>query len=332
MKKTLVALVVAAAAVNVNAAEIYADDTNTIGLKVAADSFWSDLDNHDGSEADANFDLDAKIQLDVAHKYSGDKEVFASFEIENGAGFDWLGAATNSVENDDDRTAQFDDLVFGTQLTENITLVLGEVGEKFDAQNATTVDASNEGAALLDDYFYHRTESGADGAAIQFKTKLLEVVVDHHGDASGQNIESTGISAALNLGPITAGVSHLDQDVDGAETAQTAVAVKGTFGKLYLGANYMMQDGDGTATGNNEEITGFGISSRFGLTDNLSFYGNVGSAEWDQADEDLTYYSVGSDYAMSGNWTVFAEYGSQEFNSYAGESDTMIVIGSYFSL
>ena len=87
MKKTLLALAIAATATSVNAAEIYANDDTKVGLKGEVDIYLttSEVDQIAGGSKKEEADVStwAKIQLDAEQKLNDQFTAFASFEIES---------------------------------------------------------------------------------------------------------------------------------------------------------------------------------------------------------------------------------------------------------
>lgn len=335
MKKTLLALAIAATATSVNAAEIYATDDTKVSLKGEIDVYLttSEVDTAvfdsntntvtygtDKSEADVS--TWAKIQMDAEQKLNDQFTAFASFEIETG----------------DDSNAQFDDVLVGFK-TDTWGMAFGETGDLAESADAIQKDdITNEGNYMGSTGGHHR-ESTGHGAV--FKGQFVEgltVVADVNTDSTEDVDNTYGISADYAFGAFSVGASFITGDAaKDVDYSLTGVSASAEFGGLYLAATYAQFEGNqgygywklskvagSDVYGNGETM---GVAAAYQL-DALRLYTTYAAATTDElataagtasiSDVDSTNLVVGADYAFRDNILFFAEYQTADFEVSGG--------------
>jgi predicted porin len=317
MKKTLLALAIAATATSVNAAEIYSNDDTKVGLKGEVDIYLtqSEVDNVVGTgsvKKDADVSTWAKIQLDAEQKLNDQFTAFASFEIES-----------------DGSNAKFDDVLAGFK-TDTWGMAFGETGDLAESADAIQKDdITNEGNYMGSTGGHHKESSG-HGAV--FKGQFVEgftIVADVNTEATDGVDNTYGISADYAFSNFSIGASYIAGDAaENVDYLLTGVSASAEFGGLYLAATYAQYEGNqgygywdlASGYGNGETM---GVAAAYQL-DAVRLYTTYAVATTDErvsatgvvssiADVDSTNLVVGADYAFRNNILFFAEYQTADF-------------------
>ncbi|MEZ8115146.1 porin [Vibrio splendidus] len=317
MKKTLLALAIAATATSVNAAEIYSNDDTKVGLKGEVDIYLtqSEVDNVVGSgsvKKDADVSTWAKIQLDAEQKLNDQFTAFASFEIES-----------------DGSNAKFDDVLAGFK-TDTWGMAFGETGDLAESADAIQKDdITNEGNYMGSTGGHHKESSG-HGAV--FKGQFVEgftIVADINTEATDGVDNTYGISADYAFSNFSIGASYIAGDAaENVDYLLTGVSASAEFGGLYLAATYAQYEGNqgygywdlASGYGNGETM---GVAAAYQL-DAVRLYTTYAVATTDErvsttgvvssiSDVDSTNLVVGADYAFRNNILFFAEYQTADF-------------------
>ncbi|MBY7731039.1 porin [Vibrio splendidus] len=317
MKKTLLALAIAATATSVNAAEIYSNDDTKVGLKGEVDIYLtqSEVDNVSGvgsEKKDADVSTWAKIQLDAEQKLNDQFTAFASFEIES-----------------DGSNAKFDDVLAGFK-TDTWGMAFGETGDLAESADAIQKDdITNEGNYMGSTGGHHKESSG-HGAV--FKGQFVEgftIVADINTEATDGVDNTYGISADYAFSNFSIGASYIAGDAaENVDYLLTGVSASAEFGGLYLAATYAQYEGNqgygywdlASGYGNGETM---GVAAAYQL-DSVRLYTTYAVATTDEhvsttgvvssiSDVDSTNLVVGADYAFRNNILFFAEYQTADF-------------------
>ncbi|MCF7496231.1 porin [Vibrio sp. L5-1] len=317
MKKTLLALAIAATATSVNAAEIYSNDDTKVGLKGEVDIYLtqSEVDNVSGvgsEKKDADVSTWAKIQLDAEQKLNDQFTAFASFEIES-----------------DGSNAKFDDVLAGFK-TDTWGMAFGETGDLAESADAIQKDdITNEGNYMGSTGGHHKESSG-HGAV--FKGQFVEgftIVADINTEATDGVDNTYGISADYAFSNFSIGASYIAGDAaENVDYLLTGVSASAEFGGLYLAATYAQYEGNqgygywdlASGYGNGETM---GVAAAYQL-DAVRLYTTYAVATTDErvsttgvvssiSDVDSTNLVVGADYAFRNNILFFAEYQTADF-------------------
>jgi predicted porin len=324
MKKTLLALAIAATATSVNAAEIYANDDTKVGLKGEVDIYLttSEVDQIGGSvkKEEADVSTWAKIQLDAEQKLNDQFTAFASFEIESS------GSA-----------AKFDDVLVGFK-TDTWGMAFGETGDLAESADAIQKDDITNEGNYMGSTGGHHAESAGHG--VVFKGQFVEgltLVADVNTESTDGVDNTYGISADYAFGAFSVGASYItgERAKDEAGTAATnvdyslaGVSASAEFGGLYLAATYAQFEGN-TGYGYWDLASGFGNGETMGVAaayqlDAVRLYTTYAVATTDEAvstngtvtsisDVDSSNLVVGADYAFRDNILFFAEYQTADF-------------------
>jgi outer membrane porin protein LC len=338
MKKTLLALAIAATATSVNAAEIYANDDTKVGLKGEVDIYLqtSEVDKNltttEKNEADVS--TWAKIQLDAETKLNDEFTAFASFEIES-----------------DGSNAKFDDVLAGFK-TDTWGMAFGETGDLAESADAIQKDdITNEGNYMGSTGGHHRESSGH---GVVFKGQFVEglTLVADVNTNSTEDVDNTyGISADYAFGAFSVGASYITGDAaKDVDYSLMGASVSAEFGGLYLAATYAQFEGNqgygywdlsdiaANTYGNGETM---GVAAAYQL-DALRFYTTYSVATTDElatagtttsiSDVDSTNLVVGVDYAFRDNILLLAEYQTADFESGSQTLDADgIIAGVYYT-
>ncbi|CAH6785477.1 Porin [Vibrio chagasii] len=319
MKKTLLALAIAATATSVNAAEIYSNDDTKVGLKGEVDIYLTQSEVDDvsgvGSEKkDADVSTWAKIQLDAEQKLNDQFTAFASFEIES-----------------DGSNAKFDDVLAGFK-TDTWGMAFGETGDLAESADAIQKDdITNEGNYMGSTGGHHR-ESAGHGAV--FKGQFVEgftIVADVNTNSDDDVDNTYGISADYAFSNFSIGASYITgeaaKDVD---YSLAGVSASAEFGGLYLAATYAQYEGNQgygywDLTSNYGNGDTMGIAAAYQI-DAVRLYTTYAVATTDErvsstgvvskiSDVDSSNLVVGVDYAFRDNILFLAEYQTADFET-----------------
>ncbi|MGR5133533.1 porin [Vibrio alfacsensis] len=326
MKKTLLALAVAGISTSALAAgNIYDNGETSFNVSGEIDTYLSTRSNEiNGKEVkknDLDLDLWAKIQIDAQHKLNQDITVFGSFEIENGAGFGYDESEANSVSTDD--------LYVGAYFGQNWGVAVGEIGDFGDTLDAITLDITNEGYDLGDD-FVNSLESGGHAAAVKGSFEQLTVIADVYLDQEENNDVAYGFSAEYALNDMfTVGAMYQDQGtrmVDSEKFEYSIMGASARFNKdnFEAAVAYIVEDI------NNEDLDTIAAAAGYQIND-ARLYTTFGFSDGEK-DVEGHYYTVGTDYKLSGNLKTFIEYSvveAEEAN--IKDEDTVVVAGAYYT-
>ncbi|MFV0449850.1 MAG: porin [Vibrio sp.] len=307
MKKTLLALAVAAVSTSALAAgNIYDDGTTSFNVKGEIDTYLSTAEVKTTEagvatklSADPDVNLWAKIQIDATHKLSDSVTAFGSFEIENGNGFDsWAGLTSDS------NTTKTDDLYFGFNFGENFGIAMGEIGDFGDSLDAVTIDNTNEGIGYMDD-FVNSLESAGHAVSAKYTVGGLKLIADAYLSSDENEDEAYGVSAQYAFNDMfTLGATYQDQGNRGSEIM--GVAARMSVAGFGAAVNYVLED-----KVNGEELDVISAALDYQI-EKVRLYTSFGFAEDDNSDKEITYYTVGADYAVSSNIAAFLEYSNAE--------------------
>ncbi|MCG9675821.1 porin [Vibrio chagasii] len=343
MKKTLLALAIAATATSVNAAEIYSNDDTKVSLKGEIDIYLaqSEVDNLSADKSkvettknEADVSTWAKIQLDAEQKLNDQFTAFASFEIETG----------------DEGDAGFDDVLVGFK-TDTWGMAFGETGDLAESADAIQKDdITNEGKYMGSTGGHHR-ESTGHGAV--FKGQFFEgftVVADVNTDSTEDVDNTYGISADYAFSNFSIGASYITGDAaKDVDYSLAGVSASAEFGGLYLAATYAQFEGnkgygywkitDVSGTYGNGETMGVAAAYQIdavrlyttyavATTDELATAGSTKTI----SDIDSTNLVVGVDYAFRDNILFLAEYQTADFETETTTLDADgVTIGAYYT-
>lgn len=311
MKKTLLALAVAAVSTSALAAgNIYDDGTTSFNVKGEIDTYLSAADVETTSagvatkkSSEADIDLWAKIQIDAKHKLSDSVTAFGSFEIENGNGFDsWSG-----VLKSDDQAMKTDDLYVGFSVGENFGIAMGEIGDFGDSLDAITIDNTNEGIGYMDD-FVSSVESAGHAVSIKYTAGGLKLIADSYLSSDENEDVVYGASAQYAFNEMfTLGATYQDQGNRGHGDDHQIMGVAARMNIAGFGAavNYVSEDIDGDT-----DLETISAALDYQI-EKARLYTSFGFTDGDN-DEEITYYTVGADYAVSSNIAAFVEYSNAE--------------------
>ena len=349
MKKTLLALAIAATATSVNAAEIYSSETTNVSLKGEVDVYLATKETENKDVAGSKETLDpsvnvwGKIQLDAEQKFANGLTGFASFEIESGSWYDGT-----------DNNAKFDDVYVGVK-GESWGVAAGEVGDLADSDDAITKDdITNEGNYLGAMGGHHRESSGN---GVVFKTKVAEklTLVADVNTVSDEDVDNTyGVSADFAITEnFAVGASYITgeaaKDVD---FNLYGAAFSAEFGGFYGAVSYVEYEGnvgygffdnksgpEDTAL-TNDYLSGnsLGLAVAYTIED-TRLYSTYAIAKADEVtatgasfDGESTNLVVGVDHAIASNITAFVEYQINETDNDLGNNEgTSVVSGVYYA-
>ncbi|CAH6905394.1 Porin [Vibrio chagasii] len=339
MKKTLLALAIAATATSVNAAEIYSNDDTKVSLKGEVDIYLqqSEVDETLATTVKKEADVStwAKIQLDAEQKLNDTFTAFASFEIET-----------------DGSNAKFDDVLAGFK-TDTWGMAFGETGDLAESADAIQKDdITNEGNYMGSTGGHHR-ESTGHGAV--FKGQFVEgftVVADINTEAEDGVDNTYGISADYAFSNFSIGASYITGDAaKDVDYSLAGVSASAEFGGLYLAATYAQFEGNqgygywslekvgGAGTYGNGET--MGIAAAYQI-DAVRLYTTYAVATTDElataagtskiSDIDSTNLVVGVDYAFRDNILFLAEYQTADFEYASQTLDADgVIAGVYYT-
>ncbi|EKO3929675.1 porin [Vibrio fluvialis] len=337
MKKTLLALAVIAAAGSVNAAEIYSNESTSVGLKGEIDAYLIQDEATVGdvkTKHSADFSNWAKIQLDASHKLGSDVTTFGSFEME-GDGHDGV---------------KIDDLYVGVK-SGIWGVAVGETGdfaESFDAIQKT--DIANEGNYIGLDRPY---ESGTDGLTVKLApVEGLTFVADAYTNSTDGLDNSYGVSANYAMDMFSVGASFNSSEVfDGYSADSYGVSASVDVAGFFFAATYLKTEGlttlgaideDGISSSDfavEGDVWNFAASYQidalrlystyaYGDFDTLVSSSNVSSS----VDGQVTDLVVGVDYAVSDNVLVLLEYETAKAKKdFSGNKYEDITLGVYYT-
>ncbi|MEZ9649087.1 porin [Vibrio lentus] len=315
MKKTLLALAIAATATSVNAAEIYSNDDTKVSLKGEVDIYLtqSELDerNDQGvrvtTKEEADVSTWAKIQLDAEQKLNDQFTAFASFEI----------------EADDDGKAKFDDVWVGFK-TDTWGMAFGETGDLAESADAIQKDdITNEGNYMGSTGGHHRESKGH---GVVFKGEFVEglTLVADVNTTSEEDVDNTyGISADYAFSNFSLGTSYITGDAEkDIDYSLAGVSASAEFSGFYLALTYAQFEGvnefgywesDVRYNGNT-----MGVAAAYQM-DKVRLYTTYAIGSLDEMattsgdvkldkDIDVDNLVFGADYAFRDNILFFAEY------------------------
>ncbi|EDK28480.1 putative outer membrane porin protein; locus of qsr prophage [Vibrionales bacterium SWAT-3] len=342
MKKTLLALAIAATATSVNAAEIYSNDDTKVSLKGEIDVYLtqSEVDKSatETVKKEADVSTWAKIQLDAEQKLNVQFTAFASFEIETGE---------TAAE---DEVAQFDDAHVGFK-TDTWGMAFGEVGDLAESADAIQKDdITNEGNYMGSTGGHHR-ESAGHGAV--FKGQFVEgltIVADINTESTDGVDNTYGISADYAFSNFSIGASYITGDAaKDVDYSLAGVSASAEFGGLYLAATYAQFEGNkGYGYWKITDVSGkYGNGETMGVAaayqiDAVRLYTTYAVATTDEkatagstskiSDLDSTNLVVGVDYAFRDNILFLAEYQTADFETGTTTLDADgVTIGAYYT-
>jgi outer membrane porin protein LC len=320
MKKTLLALAIAATATSVNAAEIYSNDDTKVSLKGEIDVYLtqSEVDKSatETVKKEADVSTWAKIQLDAEQKLNDQFTAFASFEIETGE----TGA--------EDEVAQFDDVHVGFK-TDTWGMAFGEVGDLAESADAIQKDdITNEGNYMGSTGGHHRESKGH---GVVFKGEFVEglTLVADVNTNSEEDVDNTyGISADYAFNNFSIGTSYITGDAaKDVDYSLAGVSASAEFGGFYLALTYAQFEGAnefGYWELMDKESPSFRNGDTMGVAaayqmDKVRLYTTYAIANLDEAataagnvklakDTEVDNLVVGVDYAFRDNILFLAEY------------------------
>lgn len=338
MKKTLLALAVLAAASSVNAAEIYANDSTSVGLKGEIDAYLIQKEtskDYAKTKNSADFSTWAKIQLDASHKLSNGLTTFGSFEFE--------GDGSAGVVVDDLYVGVKGD-IWGVAVGET-----GDFAESFDAIQKT--DIANEGNYIGLDRPY---ESKTDGLALKVTpVGGLTLVADVYTNSTDKLDNSYGLSANYAMEMFSVGASFNSSEVTKDYDASSfGVSASVDVAGFFFAATYLSTEGlsslgaadvaSVSSTSGAVEGDVWNLAASYQI-DALRLYTTYAFADFDKAvsfanvsqkttiDAQVTDLVVGVDYAVSSNVLVFVEYETAEAKkAWAGNDYEDITLGVYY--
>ncbi|CAH6804318.1 putative outer membrane porin protein locus of qsr prophage [Vibrio chagasii] len=337
MKKTLLALAIAATATSVNAAEIYSNDDTKVSLKGEVDIYLSQSEVDETLTKTVKNEADvstwAKIQLDAEQKLNDTFTGFASFEIES-----------------DGSDAKFDDVLVGFK-TDTWGMAFGETGDLAESADAIQKDdITNEGNYMGSTGGHHRESTGK---GVVFKGQFVEgftIVADINTDSTEDVDNTYGISADYAFSNFSIGASYITGDAEkDVDYSLAGVSASAEFGGLYLAATYAQFEGNkGYGYWKITDVSGkYGNGETMGVAaayqiDAVRLYTTYAVATTDElstssgtekiSDIDSTNLVVGVDYAFRDNILFLAEYqtGDFEYDSKTLDADGVIA-GVYYS-
>lgn len=337
MKKTLLALAIAATATSVNAAEIYSNDDTKVGLKGEVDIYLSqsevDKDLTTTEKEEANVHTWGKIQLDAEQKLNDQFTAFASFEIES-----------------DGSNAKFDDVLVGFK-TDTWGMAFGETGDLAESADAIQKDdITNEGNYMGSTGGHHRESAGQ---GVVFKGQFVEgftIVADVNTDSTEDVDNTYGISADYAFSNFSIGASYITGDAaKDVDYSLAGVSASAEFGGFYLALTYAQFEGnqgygywdlsDITAEYGNGETMGVAAAYQIDAVRLYTTYSVATTDELSSAtgtrsisDIDSTNLVVGADYAFRDNILFFAEYQTADFEYSSETLDADgVIAGVYYT-
>jgi len=338
MKKTLLALTVAAVATSAQAqVELYKDDASSVQVKgtIATFAYQSDTDLKDNSvNPDTKTDLDvnawAKAQFDFEHKVTDTLVAGGTFEIQSGTGF-------KESKND----AEFDDVA--AYLKGDFGLVgIGEIGDISDSNDAVTkTDILNE----LDNNYLPVAASDSEGHGVSYTKEFgaLTAVVDAYTESDENTDNTYGASLNYQAEIFSVGAMYQTQGDTSYEFDGTTYTTSGTD-SWALGADFTAIEGLTLAAAYNVltaedinnsaqeiEVTNVTFSASYAATDAVTLYGVYGTQDAEVANvksNDADDIVLGASYAASDLLTVFTELASR--TDHAENETTEILVGAYF--
>ncbi|MFA0001486.1 porin, partial [Vibrio lentus] len=211
MKKTLIAICIAATPLASQAATVYQNDETSVGIGGEFDVYLNQ--NNHSSNPNADFDVDvwAKIQADINHKINKDVSVFASAEFESGT---YYGSSNDHDLSNSDQSVRTDDVYVGATFFDSLGVAFGEIGDFGDSLDAITIDNTNEGYGYMDD-FNQSIESKGHAASIKYSQNNLELIADTYLSDDPMLDTAYGVSATYllesNVGDFGIGLSYQDR-------------------------------------------------------------------------------------------------------------------------
>lgn len=351
MKKTLLALAIAATATSVNAAEIYSNDDTKVSLKGEVDIYLtqSEVDSYKYDEKsdkvsfstekkEADVSTWAKIQLDAEQKLNDQFTAYASFEIES-----------------KDSDAKFDDVWAGFK-TDTWGMAFGETGDLAESADAIQKDdITNEGNYMGSTGGHHRESKGH---GVVFKGEFVEglTLVADVNTTSEEDVDNTyGISADYAFNNFSIGTSYITGDAaKDIDYSLAGVSASAEFGGFYLALTYAQFEGanefgywelkDKKAASYRNGDT-MGLAAAYQI-DEVRLYTTYAIANLDEKataagnskltkDTEVDNLVVGVDYAFRDNILFLAEYqtSSLDYNDSSMknlDADT-VTAGVYYS-
>ncbi|WP_260258759.1 porin [Vibrio intestinalis] len=331
MKKTLLALTVAAVATSAQAqVELYKDDASSVKVKgtIATFAYQKDVDNKVAPDTKTDLDVNAwaKAQFDFEHKVTDTLVAGGTFEIQSGT---WVDGSDNNAE--------FDDVA--AYLKGDFGLVgIGEIGDISDSNDAVTkTDILNE----LDNNYLPKTASDSEGHGVSYTKEFgaLTAVVDAYTE-SNEHVDNT-YGASLNYQAEIFSVGAMYQTQ--GDTVYGTQATSGTD-SWALGADFTAIEGltlaasynvftaeDLAGTAQEAELTNVTFSASYAATDAVTLYGVYGTQDKEVSgvkSNDADDIILGASYAASDLLTVFTELASR--TDHDENETTEILVGAYF--
>ncbi|MCG9753317.1 hypothetical protein L1D54_23015 [Vibrio brasiliensis] len=333
MKKTLLALTVAAVATSAQAQiELYKDDSSSVKVKgqIATFLYMSDKDYKDPATADTKTDPDvtiwAKTQFDFQHQVTDTLVAGGTFEIQSGTGYD---NHNNDAEFDDVAAYLKGDFgVFG----------IGEIGDVADADDAVSkTDILNE---LDNNYVPVGVGSDSQGNGLVYRNVFgpVTATVDAFTKENEEESNVYGVSFDYAADMFSIGANYRVQSdsnttVGGNDQSQDSWAIAADvtpIDALTLAAAYNVYTKE-SATGE-LETQNLTFSASFAATESLALYGVYGQQDQDDhgtSTKNAQDIVLGSSYAVSSLLDVFAEVGSYEAQN--EDQETKILLGAYLN-
>lgn len=325
MKKTVLAVLIAATTTSVFAGEIYSNETSSVALSGGVDTFMATIDK-DGKSSDVEVNAKGYIKLDAEQKISDTLTGFASFEIESGT--DYTG--TNAQ-------ASFDDVYVGVK-TDLWGLAAGEVGDLANSADAIEKDDITNEGNYMGSAGGNSRESDGNGFVGKANFGAITFVADAY-TVKDQDIDHAyGLSADYQHEMFSVGASFITGENSlGDKEEKYGLSASANVKGLYLAATYVEFEGN-TQYGSfktTESTKGntLGLAAAYQIQQ-ARLYTTYAIASIDNTNSnnygDTTNWVAGADYAVTTNITTFAEYQMAKADWEAHDASNVLV-GVYFS-
>lgn len=323
MKKTLLALTVAAVATSAQAKiELYKDDVKSVSLSGEAKvtlQLLNDIDSDLASKTDAelaalgknradydydgeyHFDTSGSISFEGTRVVTEDITAFASFGIERTDTHADFNAIKVGVEGDFGK-------ITGGDTGNSLAPVADMTSDNWDSVNeldrGIRYEKSFDALYLSADLQTHPDDVKEDvwnlGASYSFDHVKLAAAYSNAGSTNGVTSELVGVGAQLELNDLTLGAIYAEYEAAGADNFTNYAK-----GDLYsLKANYQ-------------------------FTDEFNAYASGTFNSEDGSDNNSEIRIVGAKYAFNSEFSVAAEYVEKSFDEYNKEIVTAEVSATY---
>ncbi|ROV59929.1 porin [Vibrio ponticus] len=309
MKKTLLALTVAAVATSAQAKiELYKDDVKSVNLSGEAKvtlTLIDDVDTKDGTgehDKEYHFDTSGSISFEGTRVVTEDITAFASFGIERTDTHADFNAIKVGVEGD-----------FGKITGGDTGNSLGEVAD-MTSDNWDSVNELDRGIR------YEKS----------FDALYLSADLQTHPDDVKEDVWNLGASYSFDHVKLAAAYSNAGK-TNGVTSELIGVGAQVEISDLTLGAIYAEYEAAVTADNFTNYAKGdlYSLKANYQFTDEFNAYASGTFNSEDGSDNNSEIRIVGAKYAFNSEFSVAAEYVEKSFDFNEKEVVTAEVSATY---